>query len=137
MSFSCPRTVWLWCGCGVVVVWLCGCVVVWLCPKTGCIPAGHQSLLALHPDPSALAGALLVQHETSFGVSMLLLPRAWGETATLPRALPGAAPPTSPFMALLTDSLAVKAQARFLHCSSLSFCGAAHFADPEPLRSDH
>ena len=33
-----------------------------------------------------------------------------------------AAPPTSPFIALLMDPLAVKAQARFPHCSSVSDC---------------
>ena len=30
-------------------------------------------------EPSALAGALLVQHETCFDVSMLRMPCAWGE----------------------------------------------------------
>ena len=43
-------------------------------PKPSCTPAGHRRLLALHP-----AGALLVQRETSFDVSKLLLPCAWGE----------------------------------------------------------
>ena len=37
-------------------------------------------------------------------------------------AVPSAAPPTSPFMGLLIDSLAVRAQARFPHCSSVYGC---------------
>ena len=39
---------------------------------------GHRRLIALHLDPSTLAGALLVQHKTGSVVSMLLLPCAFG-----------------------------------------------------------
>ena len=56
--------------------------------RPGRIPADHRRLLALHLDPSAVAGSLLVHRKTSFDVSTLLLPCAWGETATPPRALP-------------------------------------------------
>ena len=41
--------------------------------RPGCTPGSRRRLLALHLDPSALAGALLVQHETGFDVSALLL----------------------------------------------------------------
>ena len=37
-------------------------------------------------------------------------------------AEPSAAPPASPFMALLVDPLAVKAHARFPRCSSVCGC---------------
>ena len=58
------------------------------CPRPGCTPGGHQRLLALHLDPSALARALPAEHGTGSVVCMVLLPCGWGETATAPRALP-------------------------------------------------
>ena len=57
-------------------------------PELGCTPRGHRRLLVLLHDLWALAPTLLVQHETGFDVSTLLLPCVWKETGTLPRALP-------------------------------------------------
>ena len=52
-------------------------------------------------------------------------------------AEPRAAPPTSPFMALVMDPRAVKAQARFPRCSSVCGCAAVQSSDdPGPWRSD-
>ena len=67
------------------------------CPEPGCTPEGHRRLLVLHHDPSALTGALLVQHETGFDVPTLLLPCLWREAATPPRALPASRPSQSSF----------------------------------------